>query len=273
MNRIGFFMNVFACIGMFFVLASFLICSFLLFTFKIQVGRKKQIYQKLATRYGGAVVKRIFFLPAMRFRYGDIQAYLKSQRKRGGPEQTVLTLDSWQDVRLRFQISTPDHATEAVRGVSDELDARALGFANPMVLRTNSTEELRKMLGQSARWKIEQLIAYLGTGSALIVLKRGKLTITKPGAIRDFQQIDDVLRICLELHDEFLLAISKGVEFIDDQQATVLDDVRCPICSEEVGEQMVICVRCKTPHCKDCWQYNHHCATYACNETRFYEAK
>ena len=143
-------MNVIANIGMFFVFASFLICSFLLFTFKIQVGRKKQIYEKLATRYGGAVVKRMFFLPAMRFRYGDIQAYLKSRRKRGGPEQTVLTLDYWQDVRLRFQISTPDHVTEAIRGVSGELDARALGFACLLYTSPSPRDRTRSRMPSSA---------------------------------------------------------------------------------------------------------------------------
>ena len=253
------------------VFASLVLCSIFFTVWRVNAGRRKQIYQQLATQYGGAVTRSLFFRPKMRFRYGETSGLLKSKRKRGGVEQTVLTLD-WHENSPRFQVSTPDFAVQAVSKTPHELDARGSGFGVPLILRTNLPDEFKQLLCQSVRWDIEQLISQLGTDSVLIVLNRKKLTITKPGKIRNIQQLDDCLRICLELHDQLLLTISKGVEFVDDEQAIVLGDVRCPICSEEVGERMVICVRCRTPHCKDCWDYNQSCATYACNETRFYEA-
>ena len=47
-----------------------------------------------------------------------------------------------------------------------------------------------------------------------------------------------------------------------------MEDFRCPICSNEVMQDMVVCKRCKTPHCAECWEYNGKCATFACMEER-----
>ena len=258
-------------IELLFVFGSLLLCSFFFVVWRVKVGRRKQLYEQLATRYGGVVTRNVFFRPTMRFRYGKTQGQLKSKRKRRGVETTVLILD-WHDISPSFHVSTPDFPVQATGKMPHHLDASALGFGDPLTLRTNLPDEFKKIMCQSVRWKIEQLAAQFGNRSVSIFLNRGKLTFTKPGAIRNAQQLGDVVRKCLELHDQLLLTLSKGVEFVDEEQATVLDDVKCPICSEEVGERMVICVRCKTPHCRDCWDYNQTCATYACNETRFYEA-
>jgi len=57
--------------------------------------------------------------------------------------------------------------------------------------------------------------------------------------------------------------------FVNENQASIVVDVKCPICSEEIMHDMVVCNGCKTPHCRDCWQYNGQCATFACGEKRF----
>lgn len=39
----------------------------------------------------------------------------------------------------------------------------------------------------------------------------------------------------------------------------------CRICGYGLGDfPQVICRECSTPHHRDCWQYNGHCATYSC---------
>lgn len=235
-----------------------------------RIGRKRRFYKQLALRYGGNVVNRVLCSPRMWFRYGSTMGYLKGARSRQHREQTILIL-TWPDKGLKFEITTPDRNFRAHR-YSEQIDAKEQGFNRSFKIQTNNRAELERLLSHGVRWKIEQLMVQLGVESVLIKLANGKLRMVKPGRVQNFQQLDDLVRMGLELHDQMLLTKSEGIDFVDEAQAQILGDVKCPICSEEVMEEMVICVRCKTPHCKDCWQYNGHCATFACNETRFFYA-
>jgi len=73
----------------------------------------------------------------------------------------------------------------------------------------------------------------------------------------------------LELFDQLMLHKADGLEFTESNQAAVMEDFRCPICSDDVMHEMVVCKRCKTPHCAECWEYNGKCATFACMEKRY----
>lgn len=248
---------------------AFIFLAILVSRVGLSAGRKKKFYRMLAQRYGGNVSSRIVY-PRLWFRYGSAMGYLKSSRNRQHREQTVLTL-TWPDKKLRFDVASPDHYVPTYRS-SEPIDAKEQGFTREFTVQSNNAEDTRRMLSHGVRWKIEQLAAQLGNDSVLVSLASGKVKITKPGLVREFQQLDDMVRMGLELHDQLLLTKSEGIDFIDDAEAKILGDVKCPICSEEVMEEMVICLRCKTPHCRDCWQYNGHCATFACNETRYYYA-
>ena len=116
---------------------------------------------------------------------------------------------------------------------------------------------------------MEQLRRLTGWEQVSVAIKRGNLVVSKPGFIADFQMLDDLVRFTLELHDQLLLASAQGIDFVNDNSAAIFDQVKCPICSEEIVHDLVVCTRCKTPHCRDCWQYNGQCATFACSETRF----
>lgn len=259
-------------IGLFLVLALFVLCALFFFKWNLKLSRRRNNYRQLATRYGGNLVNGVFFAPKMWFRYGQSTGSLVTRRKRGGHEHTILAL-LWPDNRLRFQIVTEGFLARSIWGSSAQtLNAQELGFNRDFSIATNNLEEFKNLCVKAVCWKIEQLANQLGTGAVSIKLKSGKLTITKPGKIGGYQQLDDLLRLCLEVYDELLLTQCVGVEFVDDEQAQILDDVKCPICSEVIERKMVICVRCKTPHCKDCWEYNSHCATFACNEMRYYES-
>lgn len=249
--------------------AVFLVFAVVMVRISVRVGRKKKFYKALATRYGGNVVSRLF-RPRLWFRYGSTMGYLKSARSRAHKERTILIL-TWPDKKLRFDLATKDQPLRPHR-YSQTLDAQEQGFTREFLIQTNRPDEMKRLLSHGVRWKIEQLVDQLNVHSVSVNLSVGKLKIVKPGEIKNYQQLDDLVRMGLELHDQLLLTKSEGIDFVDEAQAKILGDVKCPICSEEVMEEMVICLRCKTPHCKDCWQYNGHCATFACNETRYYHA-
>ena len=246
-----------------------LFLAFLVSRLGLRVGRKKKFFRMLAQRYGGNVTSR-FLYPKLWFRYGAAMGYLKCSRHSQHREQTVLTL-TWPDNKLRFDVATKDYSVGNYRN-AESIDAKEEGFNREFNISTNNPGEVKRMLSHGVRWKVEELAAQFGNESVHVSLAAGKLKFVKPGVVREFQQLDDLVRMALELHDQLLLTKSEGIDFVDDAEAKILGDVKCPICSEEVMEEMVICLRCKTPHCKDCWQYNGHCATFACNETRYYYA-
>ena len=102
-----------------------------------------------------------------------------------------------------------------------------------------------------------------------LFLSNGQLRISKPEFIKTEMLLDDFVRFGLELFDQFKLATSEDLEFLQQTDVVDMSDVVCPVCSQNIQSELVTCVRCKTPHCADCWEYNGQCATFACNEIRF----
>ncbi len=113
-------------------------------------------------------------------------------------------------------------------------------------------------------------IVNLGRSDDLSVrLHKRKLSFRKSDIGPDFQNVADFIHQALQIFDLLRLSQSWGVKFLDHDDATVVEDVVCPICTGALSDDLVSCLRCQTPHCRDCWEYNGQCATFACRETRF----
>ena len=147
-----------------------------------------------------------------------------------------------------------------------EMDLPSASFT----VYANDEQKARDMINATTSWQIQQLMELGGTG-AEIDIHGGKMRIAKPGFIKEATRLDDFVRFGLDLFDQFKLAVNKDLQFVSEGEAVVVDDVHCPICSGKIVDQMVICVRCKTPHSADCWEYNGQCSTFACNETRCFD--
>jgi hypothetical protein len=44
---------------------------------------------------------------------------------------------------------------------------------------------------------------------------------------------------------------------------------RCPICVSPLENEVVLCMKCRTPHHQGCWHYTGECATFACGGRRW----
>lgn len=135
-------------------------------------------------------------------------------------------------------------------------------------IQANPEQQARRLLTQAAQWRIAQLASLPPVVPLAITLAQGQLIVRRASFPKDFGSLDDFVRLSLELHDQFRLAIAEGVEFSDSLAASI-DETKCPVCCCEMDGPIVICARCRTPHCRDCWLYNGKCGMYACNETRF----
>lgn len=245
-----------------------------------RLSKWNRTYDKLGKRYAGTSNKLkpnkggviygfpIFARPSLRFDYGRTfctlrnRKSLRSSRKR----QTEISM-IWPNRKLKLEIST-----SPVKSRSWGLKPVAIedpGFNDQFYVFSNNEEAAKSLLTQNVQWQLEQLRRLGGDGELIVTLLRANLIVSKPGYIKEYQQLDDFVRFALELFDQMMLVEAEGLEFVNENMATVVADVKCPICSEEINDDVVVCTRCKTPHCRDCWHYNGQCATFACSETRF----
>jgi hypothetical protein len=96
------------------------------------------------------------------------------------------------------------------------------------------------------------------------------LLVKKLSLVRDADQLIRFVQLALELRMLALSTQTAGIEFEDDANAQPVESSTCQICGDQIGDDMVICRRCKTPHHRDCWHYFGRCSTYGCGESRFY---
>ena len=136
---------------------------------------------------------------------------------------------------------------------------------------SKSPIDAKRQLNKEIRWQLENLRRLSSNGQVRIRTNHQSLEIAVPGDLRNCQPIDDFVRMGLKLYDLFAMLETTGLNFLNEDEVTLLESIKCPICSEEIETETVCCVRCQTPHCRDCWSYNGECATFACNETRFIE--
>jgi len=245
------------------------------------LGNWNRTYRRLSTRYagskktGGVMYGYLLSNPSLTFNYGQTTCTLRNRRslRFRGQRQTELLL-SWPDRKLRLEISsglgeTRHWAALGLRAVSFPPTDSDQSLLKTLVVESNQPELATDMISGAVQWQLEKIRRLTDQHQLLVSILRGQLSIAVPGYIKDYQRLDDFVQIGLELYEQMMLANVEGIEFLREDEASIVSDVKCPICSETITQNMVMCNRCKTPHCLDCWQYNGQCATFACRETRF----
>lgn len=238
-------------------------------------------YQSVGQRYHGkksihAGVSTITPLsrPVLNFKYRDAVATLSSHSSTGFPDhkrETRLSIISLLDT-VPMEVTTGPiidwrWAKERKRKIvfdQPEFQATFKGASASPV-------EAKRQLNKDIRWQLEKLRRSSSTNQLRIRTGNQSLEIAVPGDLRICQPLDDFVRMSLKLYDLFAMQNAHGLNFINEDEVMLLESMKCPICSEEIETETVCCLRCQTPHCRDCWSYNGECATYACNETRFTE--
>jgi len=259
---------------LFAVLAVFVL-SFLTAAFR-RANQWNRTYDRLSKRYGGSNGKGgviygfLFTRPSLRFDYGRTFCWLrnrKSMRFSTGCKTEISLV--WPNRKLKLEVSTsPAHSRTWTPGTMKKVEMEDPKFQSDFYVSSNSPQIAQRLLSTPVRWQLEQLRRHTNEYELSVSLYRGSLVISKPGYIKQYQQLEDFVRFSLELFDLLMLVDAEGIEFLHADQASVVADVKCPICSEEIMLDMVVCARCKTPHCQDCWEYNGQCATFACSEIR-----
>ncbi len=217
--------------------------------------------------------------PRFRFRYRGIPSYLKI-RSTGVFKR--------KPVEISFSVDWPERATTWL--ISTDKSDKGRWLEQPLVLPGagafherflvcgRNKKKVTHLITPPVQHALMQMLARSGsrqmgnhsTGVDGLNLRssRGRLTFRATAINSDPRDVEKFMRCCLHVYDLMVLGAVEGLTYLEDD-LTVIEDVVCPICSGAIEGDYVACSSCQSPHCKDCWQYNGRCATFACMETDF----
>lgn len=228
----------------------------------------QQAFQSVARWYHGRLYKHGWLQsPSVRIPYGQTQIDLAIVVGDNGRKCTEATLQ-WHE------------SPAMVRIFSNQLGLRMMGkrrairlgeaeWDRQFTVETNDPDVARSLLSGGVRSAIIMLSRIRRSGGIDIYFAGGALTIHKLMVLDQPAELSAFVRHVMELFDQAMLAGTTGIEFVDHVEAQVIEDAKCPICGDQIVDDLVFCSRCKTPHHRECWNYNGKCATYACGEANF----
>jgi len=234
--------------------------------------RHSRAFLAMAQRHRGSIVRGgIFRDPRLKFAFGTTRCQLRltGNRRRWGGRSTVIEIE-WPDRRLELVVVSRDHAL----GASWTAELASLAPIDPtfdagFLVASNQPDDARDILIPAVRWQIELLANLPKRKGIAIRLANGRWSIAKPGIIEEQLRMEELIRLAIEFVSHVRLAGSQDVSFVGTDVASTVESIKCPVCANDITAAMVVCVRCKTPHCLDCWEYNGRCGMFACGETRY----
>lgn len=237
-------------------------------------GRLIGAYRRLAQRHGGACRRPGWFsYPDVEFNHRSARAHLRvstsATKLVGRGPATQLTIP-WPDNGFECEVRYPRmYQSVPTHSSLREMQMGEPGMERYYTICGTDQAALTETLNDVVRWQIEKIRRTPPSGNLCIQFLHARLTITKAYTIYHYADLERFVDESLELYDQIMLTRSRGIEFMQEHSAQILDEVVCRVCGEEILEDLVFCRRCKTPHHRECWQYTGACSVFACGETHF----
>lgn len=242
-------------------------------------------YGRLAEDLGGVVLRAVvnpggwFERPSLEFRHRGTAARLDVQATGGDNRRYYTQMHfEWPDRSLRCEVFPAGFLSRLSKlmGMTD-IEIGSPGFDDKYIINGSSPARIRALMSAGVQLAIDRLQRSLNGSDVFISWNGGELLIKKRGYLRDYRELRQFLRLCLELFDQAGSAGDAGITFLDAQEpgVEVVDELSvdrsivCCVCGEEITERVVHCRSCRTPHHEDCWRYFGACSTYGCGERRF----
>ena len=239
----------------------------------IRSNQINNVYARLARRYRGQVHRGgLFHMPHLRFVYKGAHVLVDTlyssfpNRLRSETQFHI----SWPDHHLNLQIS-PARLIVRLRNLLAHSLVR-LGsphFDRRFHVMGNDPEGVRQFMSGGVQHIVDSLRQSLHSSNLRISLSHGILVIRRPGMLRDYDDLERLTRLGSELFDQAMLTRLAGIEIVAESSVVVSGDAQCKICGEDIHANVVYCLKCRTPHHHDCWQYYGACSTYGCGESKY----
>jgi hypothetical protein len=145
-------------------------------------------------------------------------------------------------------------------------------FNSLYVIKSDDEKFAREFLDAPVRQAVEDLRNLLGNGRVMVSVNSARLMIRKLSVIATPDDLSAFAALSNRIFDRIHLfwQRSSGIEILDDDPRSP-DDANpvCQVCGSAIPSDVrLYCRRCRTPHHKDCWEFNGRCSIYACGEKR-----
>ncbi len=239
-------------------------------------GRFIESYRLLAQRFRGTLHRPGWHgMPRVVFSYRSacvtVEALARSPQDLG-PGPAIRIHLPWPESAARFEVRHPPRQPHAALDDGLLPAPPATGeFNRRCSVRGTDPQAVAEFFSEVICWHVERLRTQPAVSPLCLQVGRGAMAITKVLAVHHGAELIQVVEAALDLYDQALLTRTRGITFLEQQSAQVLEQAICRVCGEEIREGLVFCRRCKTPHHRECWQYIGRCSVFACGETLFRE--
>ena len=236
----------------------------------------RQTYRRFSETHDGTVHDRQpFESPKVSFDYHGSRALLSIYESSDPSPQfyTQLTFTIPQGWTHRLEIFPQRYHENDVKYLNvDDIKVGDPHFDPRYVIKSDDEVFVREFLEPRVQKAVDDLRALLGNDKILISINSSRLMVRKQGIVGELPDLTVFSDLSLVVYDRLYVAWQResGIEILDDHPADTAAVPVCQVCGGPIpADNRVYCRRCKTPHHKDCWEFNGLCSTFACGEKRF----
>ena len=235
--------------------------------------RWNDAFSQVARQFRGAYTGGGWFSePSVRLMYGTAHARLSCYSLGRSGKSVVQLVIEQKEVRCRCEmLSRPSTVTlvPSLAGLTEVELAWGTQFARWQVAAADY-DEARHLMTDAVRLALDRIWLHPLPRDTAVSLLPGWVVIRKVWDSPRASDLAQFVELGCTLNDQVQLAAAAGIEFITGDEAQVIDDALCCVCCEQLTHEVVFCVRCKTPHHRDCWEYSGGCSTYGCGGRMFF---
>jgi hypothetical protein len=238
-----------------------------------RAARWNQAFAQVAQQFRGSYASGGWFSePSVRLMYGTAHARLSCYSLGRSGKTVVQLVIEQQEARSRAEmLSRPSTVTlvPSLAGLTEVELNWGQQFARWEVAAADY-DEARHLLTDAVRLALDRVWLHPLPSDTAVSLLPGWIVVRKVWDVPRAADLAQFVELACALNDQVQLAGAAGIEFLTSDEAQVIDDALCCVCCERLTEGVVFCVRCKTPHHRDCWEYSGGCSTYGCGARMFY---
>jgi hypothetical protein len=242
------------------------------------LGQLRQTFQRFAELYEGQTHDRqLFESPKVSFTWHGCRALLSiyeanESEARFYTQVTFTVPEGWN---RRLEIFPQRFQDGDVRYLNvDDIRIGDAQFDPRWIVKSDDQDFARQFLDPRTRQAVEDLRNLVGNDRLLVSLNGSRLMIRKQEILAKFDDLVVFSELASHICDRVLQIWQKqsGIEILDEPPAKGEEpgDPTCQVCGAKIpGDVRVYCRRCRTPHHKECWEFNGQCSTYACGEKKY----
>jgi hypothetical protein len=241
------------------------------------LGLLRQTFQRFAELYDGESHDRqLFESPKVSFTWHGSRALLSiyeanENEARFYSQITFTVPEGWG---RRLEIFPQRFQEGDVRYLNvDDIQVGDAEFDPRWVVKSDDPAFAKEFLDARTRQAVEDLRSLVGNDRLLVSLNGSRLMIRKQEILSAFDDLVVFAELASHVCDRVLRFWQResGIEIMDEPAGVAAEavDPTCQVCGSKIPADLrVYCRRCRTPHHKDCWEFNGQCSTYACGEKR-----